>query len=357
MSNEITTFANRLRQARIRNRLSMEGLSQLVNGSISKQAISKYETEKMMPSSSNLISLAKALNVDVDYFFRPFTFDIQEMTVSFRKKASIGVKDTEALKIQIQNEIENYIEIEEILQVEKPFFKNKNLHILQTIEDMVDCARNLREEWSLGIAPISNIQEMLETNGFKVIITNGPEGFDGVSGMVNNDKPIMVLNKNVKMAERLRFTSLHEAGHLLFNSSMDPSLTPRERERMCDAFASEMLLPSAILRNMFYGKSKISLKELTFLQESYGISIDAIMYKLKDLGYISEKRFTVFHIRKNKNKELKRVVEESRFKEIRISRFPAMVYSALAQQLITTSKAASMLGCSSTTIRNNLNAI
>lgn len=108
---------------------------------------------------------------------------------------------------------------------------------------------------------------------------------------------------------------------------------------------------------MFEGKTKISLKELTFVQESYGISIDAIMYKLQELGIISEKRYKNFQIRKNKSDVLKRAVEESRFKEIRISRFPAMVYSALAQQLITTSKAASMLGCSMTTIRNNVNVI
>lgn len=207
MANEIEIFAKRLRQARIRNKLSMEGLSQLVKGSVSKQAISKYEAEKMMPSSSILILLADALQVDVDYFFRPFAFDILQMNASFRKKASIGVKETEVLK------------------------------------------------------------------------------------------------------------------------------------------------------NMFEGKTKISLKELAFVQESYGISIDAIMYKLQELGIISEKRYKNFQIRKNKSNVLKRAVEESRFKEIRISRFPAMVYSALALQLITTSKAASMLDCSMTTIRNNVNVI
>lgn len=357
MANEMNIFARRLRQARIRNKLSMESLSQLVDGSISKQAISKYEAEKMMPSSSTVILLADALKVDVDYFFRPFTFDIQEMNVSFRKKASVGVKETEALKIKIQNEVEAYLEIEEILQIERPAFKKADSGMMRKVEEMEECACKLRKEWKLGIDPISNIQEMLEANGFKVIVTDGPDGFDGVSGMVNDSKPIMVLNKNIHMTERLRFTSLHEAGHLLYNSSLDPSLTPREKEKMCDAFASEMLLPTEVLRKALYGKSKISLKELMFLQESYGISIDAIMHKLRDLGYISQKRYETFHIRKNMNKDLKRMVEESRFKEIRISRFPAMVYSALAQQLITTSKAASLLGCSLTTIRNNVNVI
>ena len=96
MLNEMETFAKRLRQARVKEKISMEALSRLLNGSVSKQAISKYEAAKMMPSSTILIALADALRVDLDYFFRSFAFDVQEMKVSFRKKASVGTKDIEA---------------------------------------------------------------------------------------------------------------------------------------------------------------------------------------------------------------------------------------------------------------------
>lgn len=86
MLNEMETFAKRLRQARVKEKISMEALSRLLNGLVSKQAISKYEAAKMMPSSTILIALADALRVDLDYFFRSFAFDVQEMKVSFRKK-------------------------------------------------------------------------------------------------------------------------------------------------------------------------------------------------------------------------------------------------------------------------------
>ena len=77
----------------------------------------------MMPSSTILIALADALRVELDYFFRPFAFDVQEMKVSFRKKASVGRKDIEALKVNIQDEIERYLEIEEILGDEGDSFE------------------------------------------------------------------------------------------------------------------------------------------------------------------------------------------------------------------------------------------
>lgn len=91
-------FAKRLRQARVKEKISMEALSRLLNGLVSKQAISKYETAKMMPSSTILIALADALHMDLDYFFRPFAFDVQEMKVSFRKKSECWNERSRGIK-------------------------------------------------------------------------------------------------------------------------------------------------------------------------------------------------------------------------------------------------------------------
>lgn len=356
---ELEIFAKRLRQARMKEKLSMDALCQLMQGAVSKQAVSKYEAAKMMPSSTILIALAEALKVSLDYFFQPFKFDVQEMKVSFRKKSSVNQKDIDALKIHIQEEIEHYLEIEEILGKEPTIYnKVKATKILIDTQDMIECAKEVREKWKLGIDPIINVQEILEANGVKVIPVNGPEGFDGVSGMINDNIPIIVLNKNITMPERLRFTAFHELGHLLFNANISEDMSDHNKEKMCHAFASEMLLPSSITQQMFAGKTKLSLNELIYLQELYGISVDAIMHKLRDINIITEKRYKNFNIRKHMSIQFAKAVEKPRFKEeLKTSRYQAMVYSALAQQLITTSKAASMLGCSVANVRNNVNVI
>lgn len=356
---ELEIFAKRLRQARMKEKLSMDALCQQMQGAVSKQAVSKYEAAKMMPSSSILIELANALKVGLDYFFQPFKFDVQEMKVSFRKKSSISQKDIDALKIYIQEEIEHYLEIEEILG-KMPTEYNK-VEFGKTIaepNDMVVCAQMVRMQWQLGIDPIINVQDVLEANGVKVIPINGPEGFDGVSGMINDNIPIIVLNKNITMPERLRFTAFHELGHLLFSANISDDMSDYNKEKMCHTFGSEMLLPSNITQQMFAGKTKLSLNELIYLQELYGISVDAIMHKLRDINIITEKRYKNFNIRKRMSLTFAKTVEKSRFKEeLKTSRYQAMVYSALAQQLITTSKAASMLGCSVANVRNNVNVI
>ncbi len=348
-------FGLRLKQARVRAKLSLEALAKKMNGSVTKQAISKYEKGQMAPSSSTLIALATALGADINHFFRPISPDLQNLEVSFRKKSNISAKDVAALKIDIQDDIERFLEIEEILGKDgkKPYVID-NVGIISDTHQMEKLAIKLREKWSLGSSPILNIQDTLELNGIKVIFCDGPIGFDGVSGAVNQDTLIMVLNTKVDMIERQRFTAMHELAHLLFNNHFDASLTKKEQEHLCHAFANEMLVPGVVLRNFFEDKRRISLRELIFVQEQYGISIDAIMYKLHELSIVGDKRYHAFNIRKNQEPGLKEEIETSRFEEIKTSRFEAMVYGALASELITESKAASLLKVPLESVRENL---
>ena len=329
MDNSLNTFSKRLMQARLKEKLSMEKLCEKMDGIVTKQAISKYEKAMMMPSSTILIAMAEALNVDLDYFFRPFTFDLDQFKVSFRKKSDTTVGDQKALEVQIQDELERYLEIEEILGFQHDDNLVKELtpmHSLSNRHDMIECAKSVRKVWKLGNAPIANCQELLET-------------------------PVIVLNSNDRHIEHRRLTACHELCHLLYNSYFAEELTAHEKENLCNSFANEMLLPSETLIKFFSGKSKIAIAELVSLSINYGISVDAIVYKLKDLNIIGEKRYRGFCIQKSTRPDFKKYIEESRFKEETTTRFQAMVYSALAQQLISTSKAASLLGVSINKIR------
>ena len=357
MDSNIEVFARRLKQARILKKMSMEKLVQLSNGIVSKQAISKYEAGKMKPNSSVLISLAMALDVDVDYFFRPFSFDVDEFKVSFRKKADTSVKDINALKIQIQDDVERYLEVEEILQKEIVPLPKYIGDTLSTSRQMRELAIKLRSDWKLGNDAIANVQDVLESKGVKVIFVEAPSGFDGVSGIVNDKHYIVILNKCLEHVERRRFTAMHELGHLLYNERMSSNLTLRDKEKLCNAFASEMLLPTYTLKQLFTPNEKISLSELRMLQMSYGISIDAIMHKLLELDIISESKYKAFCIRKNRDKQLKKSVEASLYKENVSNRFEALVYSAAAKELISISKAASLLQSSTNTVRKNLSFV
>jgi len=335
----------------------MDQLVQNIGGIVSKQAISKYEAAKMKPNSTILVALADALDVDIEYFFRPFTFDVNHFQVSFRKKSNTSAKDVNALKIQIQDQVERYLEVEELLGKPVYCISRNPGNPVSTPEQMRELAIELRNAWNLGDDAIANVQDILESKGIKVISTEAPDGFDGVSGIVNDKDYIIVLNSKLNHVERRRFTGMHELGHLLYNDRFSPKLTQRERENLCNSFASEMLLPSATLKRFFKPGEKISTSELKQLQMVYGISVDAIMHKLNEIGIVSDSKYKTFCIRKRKNDALRRFAEKSCYRENMTNRFETLVYAAAAKELISTSKAASLLHTSVGTIRKHLNVI
>lgn len=352
---ELEIFAQRLKQARILKKISMDQLVQRIGCIVSKQAISKYESAKMKPTSTILIALATALEVDVEYFLRPFTFDVNQFQVSFRKKSDTSAKDANALKVQIQDQIERYLEVEELLGKPIDSIKRSEGEELSTAAQMRELACEVRKDWHLGDDAIGNVQDTLESKGIKVISTEAPSGFDGVSGIVNGKDFIVVLNSTQQHVERRRFTGMHELGHLLYDDRFSSELTQREKENLCNAFASEMLLPSATLYSIFKPGEKISTSELKQLQMVYGISVDAIMHKLHEIGIVNDSKYKSYNIRKRQSEALKDFVEASCYKENMTHKFETMVYAAAAKDLISTSKAASLLHSSVGTVRKHLN--
>lgn len=59
------TFGEKLKEARLRAKMSQEELSLKVN--VSRAAIAKWETDRGMPDVQNLKLLSRALNVSIDY--------------------------------------------------------------------------------------------------------------------------------------------------------------------------------------------------------------------------------------------------------------------------------------------------
>jgi len=335
--NEI--FAYRLKNARIIAGLSMEALADLVG--VTKQMISKYENGKSVPDSTHLIKLSGALNQKVDYFFRPAEVELPE--VSFRKKYALKGKRLKTLKGLIHIQTENYLSIESFLSIDSEFENPISAIEINAFSDIEKAAEQLREKWNLGNDPISNVISLLESKKIKVIEIEEENKFDGLSVLIDNKYPVIVINKSFPV-ERKRFTLLHELGHLLLN--INERFSDKDEEMFCNRFAGALLLPEeAVYENFGTDRKNISFPELKNIQELYGISIRAIMYRLKDLVVISAGMHKGFSIRLNSDSLLKNEVDEVRFTEQEnTGRYNRLVYQALSKELISLSKASSLLG-------------
>ena len=277
-------FSQRLRNARVMRELSMDELCDKLNNIVSKQSISKYEKGKMMPDSTVLIELAKALDVKVDYFFRPFSISLEN--VEFRKKAKLKVSEKSAINELILDKVERYIEVENILDITSNFTTDFSNVVVHCEEDIYPLVARLKNEWQLGEDGINNLIELLEENKIKIIEIDAPDSFDGLSGFVDEKIPIIVLNKSFT-SERKRFTALHELGHILLR--FDNNLDSKKREYLCNLFANEMLISRDVfIRLIGHSRKNISLLELRDIQKQFGISIDALMYKANYLNIITD---------------------------------------------------------------------
>ena len=348
-----SVFPIRLKQARKMRGWSMDELCAKANKSISKQSISKYESGKMMPDSSTLILLSNVLGLNVDYFFRAYTVSIDR--IAFRKKSKLGVKEIDSIKEIVKDKLERYYEVEELNGIKPERTQRYNNIVVQDEKDVCAIAAKVKHDWKLGDDGVNNLIETLEENAIKVIEIDAPQSFDGLCGYVNGDNPIIVLNKNFE-SERKRFTALNELGHLLL--CFDESIGDKQREKFCNLFAGEMLITSDVfIQRLGLNRRDISLRELIDIQVQYGISIDELMYKAKELNIITDSRYKTFQKKKNVVAHFKQSVEASRANEERSDRFSRLVYRALANEIITISKASALLGCSVGEVRSQLNLV
>ena len=329
--------------------MSQRELSNKLEGQVSPTAIEKYEKGLMIPSSSALILLSKALGMKLDYFFRPFTVAIDTKKFEFRKSASMGVKKVESIKYMVCAEIEKYLEIEGILGNMTTFTLDYSNILVEGEDEAKLLARRLREDLNIGSDAIVSAVELLESCGVKIIEIDNDDKFSGTCNTAGTI-PVIVINRNMT-SERKRLTIFHELGHLLMHCAEGV-----DEEKMCNIFANEVLIPSDKFKSLL-GASRhdISLVELQAIQREYGISVDALMAKAAQLNIITNNRYTSYYKKKNALPAFKEAVEASHYPMEHTNRFERLVYRALASEVISTSKAAALLDISVNEVRNNLN--
>lgn len=346
MNNKSEIFAKRLLQARKMEGISLRDLSERLDRKVSYNALNRYEKGIMMPSGEVLAALSKALGKPTDYFFHPMELELDK--IEFRKRTSLGKREEDAIKERARDFFERYAEIEE-LTGDVRRFKNPLKNPLVKLPEEVDkFSDELRNKWELGTAPVPNIHELLEDFGIKVHeVETEDEHFDGFSAHTDLGPVVVVSSKLNDNLLRKRMTMVHELAHIVLK--IPEHCSRKEKEAITSRFAGAFLLPhKSFERELGKYRKAISLGELIEIKFRFGVSIMAIMYRARQLGWISESVINRFWKVASRWRSEKKEPGDNEYKEHGLSnessyRFRQLVFRGVAEGFISMSKGAALL--------------
>lgn len=340
-------IGERIQQARKAAGLSLRALGE--KAGVTAMAISKYENNQSTPSSDVLLALAKALNVRTEYFFRQASIELEN--VEHREHGDLPKKEEVKVLADVREQLERWAELEKVLPApwSKPFSLPKGLpKKVKGFDEIEEVAIAIRKHWNLGLNPISDLIDTIETKGIKVLITqyDEHEKFNGLSATVNG-APVVVVGKHWT-GDRQRFTLAHELGHLVLSNLLDKHLKSEE-EKACDRFAGAFLAPKdSVIECLGVRRKRLELQELCLLKHDWGLSMMAWTFRAKDLNvipYTAYKQLWKEHLGDwKKNKKEPGEIYEAEKPRL----FEQLIFRAIAEEQIGESKAAELLSISVT---------
>lgn len=332
-------IGERIKRARAAAGLSMQALGKQVG--VSANMIKKYEHNVSMPGSAALIKLGKALGVRSEYFFRPVNVTLSG--VKYRKRSNTPAAVLKRIEADVLDQAERWQELANLWPTFPiPAFTGINdiSERIATLEEVEQVADQLRENWQLGLNPLPDLVDVLESNGVLVIITevDEPDKFDGLQAIVA-EQPVVVVSSNWP-GDRQRFTLAHELGHLLLDSRLTSEL---DHEKACNRFASALILPAdSIRRHLGEKRHNLEVRELYLLKHEFGISMLACLHRAAELDIIDktvhQRLLKVFSSQGWRKQE-----PGEAYPKVHTLLFQQLVCRALGEGIISESKAAELL--------------
>jgi Zn-dependent peptidase ImmA (M78 family)/transcriptional regulator with XRE-family HTH domain len=255
--------------------------------SISAPWISQIENVKKTPGPDLVRELARVLNFPVEFFYRPVKSQPPSDAFHFRATSRLAKKDEATARSlsTLAIELSDWIEA----TYDSPAPAVPEVQDLIGSDDELapeQAAEALRGAWGLGVAPIKNLLQLLESKGAKVYSAGGPlQAIDAFS-FRHAATPVIFLNVH-KSAERLRFDLAHELGHLVMHGGSLNVEPGKEKEQAANDFASSFLMPRSDVIGAIHGNN-LMLEDVLMLKRRWRVSAMALNLRAHRLGVISD---------------------------------------------------------------------
>jgi len=292
--------ATRLSQALAARRLSQVQLASLVG--VSPATISKWRSGQQAPEPDALERLATVVNVTPEWFTRKPSPPVS--TPLFRSNASAHVAARAMLEQrllwgqELAATLEEYVDYPDVLLPVREYRNPEEI----TTEEIERAASECRDLWGLGRTAVPDLA--LAVEGAGVILLREEtgiaqiEGLSAWSGVMS--RPFILLSADKDNGYRSRFDLAHELGHLILHKHItDPTDRDRHKllEKQAHYFAGALLLPAETFASEI--RTPVTLDDLLLLKRRWGVSVAAIVMRLRALSILSEEGAQVLFKRRS----------------------------------------------------------
>lgn len=235
-----------VRRARVAWRLSQGELASRLG--LDRTAVVRMEAGTRSVSALEMARLAGVTQLPISYFISRPT----DAVAAYRSSAAEVVPDSESAaerdRFFLDVELEEHARDADWLRREgliQPADVLPSVRV-DSREDAEELARQARVRIGIPTDPLGSMLTVAEKFGLYIKVV--PRGTGGASLQVDDSLSVAVVGSQSDPGRR-RSTAAHELGHHLwgdvYSTDVGISLGSEEKERFVDAFATELLLPSA----------------------------------------------------------------------------------------------------------------
>jgi Zn-dependent peptidase ImmA (M78 family)/DNA-binding XRE family transcriptional regulator len=259
---------------------------------VSSVAVGQWEAGTHPPRPDHVGVLAQSLAVPPAFFAagRPYA-RLESSAAHFRRlRKTPAIQRAKAIAFteQVWELVYALEKRVQLPPVDLPGFSAGEVNKDEMPSEPAAAAQELRRRWSLGTGRIPQLVRTMERRGIVVTLTPfagaATKNVDAFSTS-HLPRPVVVLTPDrADDVYRHRFTAAHELGHLLLHPDTAPGDLQQERE--ADAFAAELLTPAEIITPQLPGR--MDLHALDRLSKEWGVAVESLIYRCREVGVISE---------------------------------------------------------------------
>jgi len=348
-----------LQQARKKSGMTQADAAKVIDAA--RTTIVAIEKGERRLKPNELIKLARAYGRSVSDFVRssPVTepFEVQ-FRAAYQRNEQEEARITPIIE-RFEELCRNYLELEKIMDAPIPRnypqeYDVTNMPIEAAAESTAIAER---QRLGLGDGPIPMLRDILEQNvGIRVFYLNMPAKYSEIYSYDEQLGGCMAINLS-HYEERRRWSMAH--GYLHFLAHRRKPVVDfegqykriPESERLAEAFPKYFLMPTSGLlsrfNDMYRTHGKFTPTNLFTLAHYYGVSIEALVYRLEDMELLPSGTWDRL---RDRGLKVRKVQQELGLKEIdqRADVLPIhyqhLAIEALEQGLITEGRFADFLG-------------